>query len=178
MRALPVYWRPPMNDDHSDENKLSAAKSRPDKPADKLLYALKFGLSRKKAREWAGLSKERVRGMRDDLEYASKMQAAMVEGDLFLLEKCFSDSHWQAWRLILEYRAGLGKQRLVSKESEPDDNQRGPADDPMAMSLAAQLAQIPPGKEHLMRIVIDDPANAGRPATDVTHAQHPQDLKA
>jgi hypothetical protein len=161
------------------EGKSPDGTDRPTTPEGRLLYALKFGLSRKKAREWAGLSKDGLKALRaQNPSLAPQMQVAIADGDVYLLEQLFKDTHWQAWRLILEYRDGLGKKRLVSTESEPGGNHQDLADDPMAMNLAAQLAQVPPGKEHLMRIVIDDPADAGQQATDVTHAQNVRDLKA
>lgn len=167
-----------MNDSNSDKETPPTPEKRPDKPDEKLLYALKFGLSRKKARDWAGMNKDDVREKRDaNPAFASAMQAAMAEGDLYLLEKCFRDSHWQAWRLILEYRAGLGKKRLVSTESEPPAPRDPPANDPVAAHLANELASIPPGMELHARIVIDEPAEAEAQSSNVTHVEETQTLK-
>lgn len=132
----------------NNEKPSPTGRPKPNTSREKLIYALEFGVTRKKARAYAGITKEALgRMMEDDPSLGPEMQVAMAAGDVCLLEKFYNDSHWQAWRLILDYRAAMGKKRLINPEPLQGDGPNEPPDDPLSLKVDKVLSLVGPGQE-------------------------------
>ncbi|HWE92914.1 MAG TPA: hypothetical protein VG269_03000 [Tepidisphaeraceae bacterium] len=116
---------------------------------DQLIQGLKLGLNFAGARRFSGLATHELKKMSyDDPPLMLKLMMAIAEGDANLLYKLRTDTHWQAWGRVLDYRKYQEQKRLARKEQNSNDqNVQSGTDDPLMKLVEEVFSLIEPGGE-------------------------------